>query len=54
MAADGGDDIFVYLGGDQEVPDEITHAIIDPPSILFEGRHLGIANTWYQLYFMTA
>ena len=26
--ADG--DIFVYLGGDQVVPDEITHAIIDP------------------------
>ena len=30
MAADGGDDVFVYLGGDQEVPREITHAIIDP------------------------
>ena len=28
--ADGGDDIFVYLGGDQEVPDGVTHAIIDP------------------------
>ena len=26
----GGDDIFVYLGGEQEVPREITHAIIDP------------------------
>ena len=25
-----GDDIFVYLGGDQEVPDGVTHAIIDP------------------------
>ena len=31
MAADGGDDdVFVYLGGEQVVPDEITHAIIDP------------------------
>ena len=32
MAADGGDDmnIFVYLGGDQEVPGGVTHAIIDP------------------------
>ncbi len=29
MAAER-DDIFVYLGGEQEVPDEITHAIIDP------------------------
>ena len=28
--ADDGDGIFVYLGGEQEVPDEITHAIIDP------------------------
>ena len=28
--ADGGDDIFVYMGGDQEVPFDITHAIIDP------------------------
>ena len=31
MAADGGDDdVFVYLGGDQEVPMHTTHAIIDP------------------------
>ncbi len=30
MAADGADDVFVYLGGEQEVPREITHAIIDP------------------------
>ena len=30
MAADGGDDVFVYLGGDQEVPDGVTHAVIDP------------------------
>lgn len=30
MAADGGDDVFVYMGGEQELPDEITHAIIDP------------------------
>ena len=28
--ADGGDDIFVYLGGEQEVPMHTTHAIIDP------------------------
>ena len=29
MAANGAD-VFVYLGGDQVVPDEVTHAIIDP------------------------
>ena len=28
--ADGDNDIFVYLGGEQEVPDGVTHAIIDP------------------------
>ena len=42
MAADG-DDIFVYLGGDQEVPMHITHAVIDPSVNIvrrgaFEGR----------------
>eukprot|EP00986_Skeletonema_menzelii_P002606 scaffold710_cov95-Skeletonema_menzelii.AAC.1 len=25
-----GNNIFVYMGGDQEVPDGVTHAIIDP------------------------
>ncbi len=25
-----GDNVFVYLGGEQEVPDGVTHAIIDP------------------------
>ena len=25
-----GNNIFVYLGGDQVVPDGVTHAIIDP------------------------
>ena len=30
MAADGDDNIFVYMGGEQEVPDGVTHAIIDP------------------------
>ena len=29
MAADG-ENIFVYLGGDQFVPDGVTHAVIDP------------------------
>ena len=28
--ADGGDEIFVYLGGEQRVPYGTTHAIIDP------------------------
>ena len=28
--ADGDDDIFVYMGGEQEVPDGVTHAVIDP------------------------
>jgi len=27
--ADGGDNIFVYMGGEQEVPDDVTHVIID-------------------------
>ena len=28
---DGGadDDVFVYMGGDQEVPQHVTHAIVD-------------------------
>ena len=30
MADDGDDNIFVYLGGEQEVPRRVTHAIIDP------------------------
>ena len=31
MAADGGDDdVFVYLGGEQVVPNGVTHAVIDP------------------------
>ena len=31
MMADGGDNnIFVYLGGNQEVPAGVTHAVIDP------------------------
>ena len=25
-----GNNIFVYMGGDQVVPDWVTHAIIDP------------------------
>ena len=25
-----GDNIFVYMGGDQVVPDGVTHAVIDP------------------------
>ena len=40
MAADGGDDnVFVYLGGDQVVPDEVTHAIMIHPSTLLEDGH---------------
>ena len=35
--ADGGDDIFVYLGGEQVVPFEITHAIIDPSVNIVRG-----------------
>ena len=30
MADGGGDNIFVYLGGEQEVPAGVTHAVIDP------------------------
>ncbi len=30
-AAEGGidDNVFVYMGGDQEVPEDVTHAIVD-------------------------
>jgi hypothetical protein len=27
--ADGGDNIFVYIGGEQEVPEDVTHVCID-------------------------
>jgi hypothetical protein len=27
--ADGGDNIFIFLGGEQEVPPDVTHIIID-------------------------
>ena len=38
-----GNNIFVYMGGDQEVPDGVTHAIIDPsvkivPRMAFYNR----------------
>eukprot|EP00986_Skeletonema_menzelii_P009925 scaffold4641_cov57-Skeletonema_menzelii.AAC.2 len=40
---EGGDNIFVYMGGNQEVPNGVTHAIIDPsvkivPSMAFWNR----------------
>eukprot|EP00986_Skeletonema_menzelii_P004454 scaffold1518_cov113-Skeletonema_menzelii.AAC.6 len=43
MAADGGDNVFVYMGGDQEVPDGVTHAVIHPsvtivPRLAFSYR----------------
>ena len=42
--ADGGDDIFVYLGGEQEVPFDVTHVRIDRsvkiiPREAFQHRH---------------
>ena len=52
--ADGGNDVFVYLGGEQEVPDGVTHAIIIRPSTLFEDEHSQIVISWYLLYFMMA
>eukprot|EP00986_Skeletonema_menzelii_P004535 scaffold1551_cov74-Skeletonema_menzelii.AAC.1 len=38
-----GNNIFVYMGGDQEVPDWVTHAVIDPsvkivPNMAFYNR----------------
>ena len=39
MANGGGDDIFVYMGGEQEVHFGVTHAIIDPS--------VKIVNGWY-------
>ena len=37
--ADGGDDnVFVYMGGDQVVPDEITHTIIDQSVTIVRRR----------------
>jgi hypothetical protein len=43
LAAAERDNIFVYLGGEQEVPDDITHVIIDRsvkiiPEAAFGGR----------------
>ena len=43
---DGGDNIFVYLGGEQVVPDGVTHVIIDrsvkiiPPDAFYRREQL--------------
>jgi len=37
MAADGND-VFVYMGGDQVVPDDVIHAVIDPSLKIVPGR----------------
>jgi len=44
--ADGGDDIFVYLGGEQALPFDVTHvfASIDP-SKLFPSGHSNLVET---------
>ena len=36
---DGGDDVFVYLGGEQEVPRNVTHVIIDRSVKIFQRGH---------------
>jgi len=44
--ADGGDDVFVYMGGEQEVPRDVKHVIIDrsvniiPERAFYERRQL--------------
>jgi hypothetical protein len=43
MADDGGDNIFLYLGGEQEVPRGVTHVCIDRsvkiiPRLAFDER----------------
>ena len=48
MADNGNnnDNVFVYMGGDQEVPEDVTHAIVDPSvdtirrKAFFKCRHL--------------
>ena len=49
MADDGGVDIiFVYLGGEQVVPDDVTHfASIDPSKLFRTGHSVGV-KSWSQ------
>jgi len=39
IMADGGDNVFVYLGGEQEVPRNVTHVIIDRSVKIFQRGH---------------
>lgn len=54
MADVEGDNVFVYLGGDQVVPDEVTHAVIDPSVKTFGGGHSKIVGGCSLLYFTMA
>ncbi|KAK1737880.1 hypothetical protein QTG54_011174, partial [Skeletonema marinoi] len=51
MADDGVDDVFVYLGGEQEVPRNVRHVVIDrsvkiiPESAFFERMKLVSVET---------
>jgi len=38
--ADGGDDVFVYIGGDQVVPHDVTHVIIGRSVNIIPARAL--------------
>jgi len=51
MMADNGnnnDDVFVYMGGDQEVPEESLMSASINPSKLFLRGHSIIVQTWCQ------
>eukprot|EP00985_Skeletonema_marinoi_P010524 scaffold4934_cov69-Skeletonema_marinoi.AAC.4 len=40
IMADGGDNVFVYLGGEQEVPRNVTHDVIIDRSVkIFQRGH---------------
>jgi hypothetical protein len=49
MADDGGDDnVFVYMGGNQEVPEGVTRAVVDPSVDTILRGHSIIVDNWYR------
>ena len=40
------DDVFIYMGGDQEVPEDVTHARVHKPSKLLVAMHSVNVETW--------
>ena len=43
----GGDTIFVYLGGEQVVPDDVTHVIIDRSVKIIPPDAFYHVNSWW-------